>query len=85
MALGKPVIVNDQPEQSLVIQQSGAGLCVTWGEEAFADAMIWMLENPQAAKAMGAKGPDWVRKHRVYDIIAQQVDSKYSEIIGATA
>ena len=85
MALGKPVIVNDHPEQSLVIQDSGAGLCVEWGEDTFAEAMLWMLENPQAAKAMGAKGPDWVRKHRVYDIIAQQVYSKYVEIIGAAA
>lgn len=85
LALGKPVIVNNHPDQDNVIRSSEAGLSVDWGCEQFADAMIWMLENPQAAKAMGEKGPDWVRKHRVYDIIAQQVYSKYIEIIGAVA
>lgn len=84
MALGKPVIVNDQPDQASVVKSSGAGLCVEWGSENFASAMIWMLEHPDEAKEMGRKGPGWVRENRTYSIIAQQVYKQYQIILGDT-
>lgn len=82
MALGKPVIVNDQPDQASVIKSSGAGLCVEWGSEHFASAMIWMLDNPDEAIAMGRKGPEWVKENRTYSIIAGQVYQQYQKIGG---
>lgn len=83
MALGRPVICNNHPEQSKIISQSGAGLCVEWDVNAFADAMIWMLEHSDQAEAMGAKGPDWVKENRTYSVIANNVMQKYQEILGA--
>ena len=35
MALGRPVVANDHPEQRLVLEQSRAGLCVPYDESAF--------------------------------------------------
>src|SRR5690606_17527731 len=35
MAMGKAVVANDHPEQRLVIEESGAGYCVSWDEAAF--------------------------------------------------
>ena len=30
MAMGRPVVANDQPEQALIIADSGAGFCLPW-------------------------------------------------------
>ena len=46
MAMGKSVVANDHPEQRLVIEQSRAGLCVPWSEEAFAAAVVKLLRSP---------------------------------------
>ncbi|MGV3583170.1 MAG: glycosyltransferase [Methylophilus sp.] len=81
MALGRPVVCNDHPEQKQIIEASGAGLCVPWGVQAFADAMIWMLENPDQAEQMAKKGPDWVRRNRTYSVIAEGVWQVYQRIL----
>lgn len=81
MALGRPVVCNDHPEQTEVIKDSGAGLCVPWGKDEFADAMLWMLEHPEEAEAMGARGPAWVAAHRTYPMIAEDVFRKYQQIL----
>lgn len=82
MALGRPVICNDHPEQSAILQESAAGLCVSWGVDEFAEAMVWMLQNESEANLMGEKGAVWVKSNRVYSIIAEKVMSKYLEITG---
>lgn len=81
MALGKPVVANDHPEQSQIIAESGAGLCVEWSEQAFAKAIIQLLTNPEQAAEMGQRGPEWVRQHRTYDQIADQVYARYQAIL----
>lgn len=85
MALGRPVVCNDHPEQSEIIKESGAGLCVPWGVKEFAGAMAWMLEHPEEAEAMGVKGSAWVAAHRTYPIIAENVWRKYQEILQVAA
>lgn len=82
MALGRPVVCNAHPEQSAVIDESGAGLCVNWDVQAFADAMVWMLEHPELAEAMGEKGSAWVAANRTYDMLAAQVHARYLAILG---
>ena len=85
MALGRPVVCNSHPEQTVVIGESGAGLCVDWGVKEFAEAMIWMLEHPQEAEAMGAKGPAWVAANRTYSQIADKVWSVYESLLAGQA
>jgi len=85
MALGRPVVANDHPEQAAILGESGAGLCVPWGIEKFAEAMVWLLEHPLQAKAMGARGPAWVAANRTYPVIAEAVWHKYGEILGNAA
>jgi glycosyltransferase involved in cell wall biosynthesis len=85
MALGRPVVCNDHPEQTAIIKESGAGLCVGWSIQEFATAITWMLDHPEEAEAMGQKGPTWVATHRTYPIIAENVWRKYQEILEVAA
>lgn len=81
MALGRPVIANDHPEQSETLASSGAGLCVSWGAESFANAMVSLLSRPEEAEQMGKKGPTWVAENRRYDILAAQVFRQYQSLL----
>ncbi|MCD4677980.1 MAG: glycosyltransferase family 4 protein [Desulfobacula sp.] len=73
MALAKPVVANNHPEQKLVISESKAGICTPWDEDAFAKAIQELLNNPDLAHQMGKAGRIWVQKHRSYDTLAEQV------------
>lgn len=90
MALGKAVVANDHPEQRLVIEQSRGGLCVAYDEQAFADAIVYVLRHPQEAASMGERGRRYVEKYRTYTSIADALERRYFELIrphadGATA
>jgi glycosyltransferase involved in cell wall biosynthesis len=76
MAMGKAVVANDHPEQSLVLAASGGGYCVRYDEQAFADAVVKLLRSPQEARAMGQRGREYVLKHRSYDVIADIVERR---------
>jgi glycosyltransferase involved in cell wall biosynthesis len=82
MALGKPVVANDHPDQSRVISESGAGLCVPWGVETFAGAIAHLLEHPDVAREMGARGPGWVMRHRSYESLAGMAMEEYRSLLG---
>ena len=81
LALGRPVVCNDHPEQSQIIRDSGAGLCVAWSADAFANAISELLLNPARAEACASLGPAWVKTHRTYPMIAQQVWAQYTELM----
>ncbi|WP_229425541.1 glycosyltransferase [Massilia sp. Se16.2.3] len=81
LALGIPGVANDIPDQARVIQESGAGLCVPMQADAFAEATLRLLEDPALAAACAARGPDWVRAHRTYDILARVVAQAYERIL----
>lgn len=74
MALGKAVVANDHPDQRLVLEESGGGICVAWDEAAFAEAIAHLLESPRLAAEMGERGRTYVANHRTYPKIADAVD-----------
>jgi glycosyltransferase involved in cell wall biosynthesis len=84
MALGKPVIANDHPEQTQVLDASGGGLHVPWDEARFADAMISLLTTPALAAEMGRKGRAYVARHRSYSVIAEHVAEAYLSMLKAS-
>jgi glycosyltransferase involved in cell wall biosynthesis len=80
MAMGKAVVANDHPEQRLLIEQSGAGLCVAWDEVAFAAAIGTLLSDQPLADAMGQRGRQYALDHRAYPIIADLVEAKLMQV-----
>jgi len=81
MAMAKCIVANEHPEQCQILQESGVGRCIPWGVKYFADEICWLLDNPEKAKAMAARGPAWVSHNRTYDIIADKVNSVYKNIL----
>ncbi len=80
MVMAKPFVANNHPEQSKVIEKSGAGICVPWDATAFSEAIVYLLTNKEAAQKMAAKGPDYVKKNRTYDILSAELIEKYEKL-----
>jgi glycosyltransferase involved in cell wall biosynthesis len=81
MALGKAVVANHHPEQSLVLQQSGGGLLCAWDESEFADAIVLLLENPHVARSMGQAGRCFVEAHRTHSTMTKLVADRYAGVL----
>jgi len=82
MAGGKPVVANEEIfDQKEVIEQSGGGILVPFTSEAFAEAMIELLNNPERAAEMGRRAREWVSKNRSYEILARRVEERYLNLI----
>lgn len=81
LAMGKAVVANDHPEQRLIIGQSHAGYCVPYEEAAFADAVVSLLNAPEAAALMGERGRRYVLEHRDYRKIADTVEATFQRLL----
>jgi glycosyltransferase involved in cell wall biosynthesis len=81
LALGIPSVANDIPDQKLVIDESGAGLCAPMEAEPFAAAVLKLLGDPMLREEFAKRGPAYVRTHRTYDILARNVVETYKRIL----
>jgi glycosyltransferase involved in cell wall biosynthesis len=81
LALGIPSVANDIPDQKLVIDESGAGLCAPMEAEPFAAAVLKLLGDPTLREEFAKRGPAYVRTHRTYDILARNVVETYKRIL----
>jgi glycosyltransferase involved in cell wall biosynthesis len=79
MALGKPVVANDHPEQADVLHASGAGLVCGWDEQEFAAAIIELLLDAQRRVRMGAAGRRYVAEHRTHWAMVELVAGRYRQ------
>jgi glycosyltransferase involved in cell wall biosynthesis len=81
LAMGRPVVAGDHPDQRQVIEASGGGVIVPATAEAFAAAITALLADPAGAEAMGACGPAWVAAHRDYAILSRTVEAVYDTLL----
>ncbi len=82
LALGVPVVCNDNPDQRQVIRQSGAGMCVHYSAEDFSSAVIGMLNLDKSERnAMGIKGKNYVGHYRDYRVIGDNVADSYRNLL----
>jgi glycosyltransferase involved in cell wall biosynthesis len=81
MAMGKPVVANEEiPEHKEVLEESGGGILVPFTPEAFASAIIRLLDSPAQAVEMGRRGMEWVKANRSYEVMARRVEARYFEL-----
>ena len=82
MAMARPVMANEEiPEHKEVLEQSRGGVLVPFTPEAFAGAIIELLDNPKKAAETGRRGREWVVKNRSYEILAREVEKRYFELL----
>jgi glycosyltransferase involved in cell wall biosynthesis len=81
MVMGKPVVANDHPDQKQIIDESKAGLCVMYEEDAFAIAILNLLKNREKAVLMGKQGKEYILEKRSYRIIADTVEKRYYTLL----
>jgi glycosyltransferase involved in cell wall biosynthesis len=81
MALGLPVLMNDNPDQMQVVQESGAGICVALSPELFAKSSVMLLNNPEKRAEMAMLGKVYVAEKRGYESIANMVAKKYEQLL----
>ena len=81
LGMARPIVGNDIPEQATVLAESGAGLCTPYEEQAFADAIVWLLQHRDEAQAMGKKGRQYVETHRSYEGLARRVEDAYQTLV----
>jgi hypothetical protein len=81
LALGIASVANDIPDQQLVIEQSGAGLAAPMQAGPFSAAVRALLDDPALRSRLAARGPQWVRRHRSYDILGRQVAEAYGRLL----
>lgn len=84
MALGKAVVANDHPEQKLVLEESGAGICVPYDEKEFSKAIMYILDHRDEAEKMGERGKLYVEECRTYEKIADNVEAKYRCLLNSS-
>jgi glycosyltransferase involved in cell wall biosynthesis len=81
MALGRPVVANDHPEQSDVVRQSGAGVVCAWDEAEFAAAIVRVLRDTAGADAMGKAGRRFVEQQRTHWAMVNLVATRYRQVL----
>lgn len=81
LAMGRPVVANDIPEQEIVLTESGGGICVPYKEADFAEAILYLLHNPLTARQMGLNGQKYIIRERSYQQMALNLEKIYDNLI----
>lgn len=81
MAMGKPVVGNDHPEQKLVIEESQAGICTPWEENAFAEAIVKIASDSNLAREMGIRGRCYVEQNRTNCLLTDVVEREFLGVV----
>lgn len=83
MASGRPVVataVNGVPD---LVAPGATGLLAEPADpESLARAVIWLIDHPDEAAAMGACGRDRVLTHFAPRVMCQVLDTTYAELLG---
>lgn len=82
LALGIPVVCNGNPDQASVIRSSGAGYCVPYTAEAFADAVRSILDADDVdCRAMRDGGREFVTQYRDYRMLGAKLALHYESLL----
>ena len=81
MALGLPVVATGTPLYRSVVERFDCGRCVDPARpEQIADAIAWLLEHPEEARAMGARGRSAVLEHFSWEREFEKLHAFYGQL-----
>lgn len=75
LALGLPAVVNDIPDQAVVIKATGAGVCVPMTVADFVSAILDVRSHYGEFSEKSRASRDWILANRGYQTLADQVAS----------
>ena len=81
MNVGLPVVASRVRDAEDALGQSGGGVCVENEPDAFADAVEGYLGDPERARRDGARGRAWIETHRLFDVLARDVEAAYLRLL----
>lgn len=82
LAYGIPVVANDQPEQALLLRETGGGRCVPLTAKGFAQGILDLLADPLQAQYMAQRGRAAIARFRSYEVIGQTLAARYRQLLG---
>lgn len=83
MASGMPVILSDTPYNIRLAKEIGFAICVNPADpDQIADAINFLINNPEIAQTMGARGATAVRAMYNWKIEEQKLISLYEKLLG---
>lgn len=86
LAWGIPVVCNDNPDQEQVIARSGAGYCVPYTPNDFADSVLAILQaDKRSLDVMQRGGMNFVAAYRDYQMLGKELAGRYKALLGPTA
>ncbi len=81
MSVGLPVVSSRVRDAVEALAESGGGVCADSEPIAFAEAIAGYLRDPDRARRDGARGRAWVESHRLFDVLAIQVEAGYRQLL----
>ncbi|HMM54777.1 MAG TPA: glycosyltransferase [Candidatus Desulfobacillus sp.] len=82
LALGIPVVCNDNPDQQALVEAAAVGRCTPYTADNFARAVLELLRMPADERdKMGKRGRKLVTQEREYRMLAAGLASHYREIL----
>jgi glycosyltransferase involved in cell wall biosynthesis len=81
MASGVPVVISDQVNIWPEVKRASAGLVVPCDAEATAQALRYILDDPEKGRQMGSNGRQWVAEHLPWRVVAAEMANAYGEIV----
>jgi glycosyltransferase involved in cell wall biosynthesis len=86
LALGVPVVCNDNPDQASVIEETGAGVCVPYTAEEFSDAVVTMLSTDTVTRnVMIESGRRYIGAKRSYTFLSKELATRYHALLSNPA
>jgi len=82
MASGVPIVISDRVNIWPDVAEAKAGLVVPCDPKATAQALRALVDDPQGAREMGARGKRWAAEHLTWDAVGRQMIAAYQEAIG---
>lgn len=77
LAAGIPVVANDHPEQTEIIELSGAGERATFDADSLSAAAVRIMADLSALERCEIAGKHFVAIHRNYDLLARELGEIY--------
>ena len=82
IAMGIPVVCNDNPDQSIIMDKAKAGFCVPYTAKNFAEAVLKILlqDGIKIKKEIDTIGKNFLSSTRSYEKIAKKLGDIYHHI-----